>query len=236
MIDLWKPAAVVAYCNQVRSGSTLSDSGPFGLHVPLTEPRTWSQIAEHNNRWAVECDLTVTGGSIPFAPANYADGFMLTAWICPDQIKDAPFCGVRTAGNTGFMVRTTANGVLNVVRYGTGSGQISTPGVFVAGQWAHIAVSMAPTSMKLYINGAQRGPASAAALPIQGVSTIGILGLQNYYQGADGTVGGGLIGKLADLCIWPRLLSDAEISWLSRTRNNILANQAPGLPLSRMVN
>lgn len=78
-----------------------------------------------------------------------------------------------------------------------------------------------------------------SATPILGVSTLGVLGIQSFYQGAGGIVGGGLVGKLADMCIWPRILTTEEIVWLANPRNNILAlsarRLAPRAIMSRQI-
>lgn len=233
-VELWKPDAVVAYCS--GEDDVLIDSGPHRVNATLPQSRTWSIVAGHRNRHSVLCDDTTSGTAIPFDPSLYAEGFTVTCWVKPSSIKDAPICGVRTAANGGFMIRITSLGVLNVVRYGSGSGQISTPGVFSAGVWTHFAAYMEPTSMALFINGVRRGPTSAPGTPIVGVTSIGVLGTQSFYQGAGGVVGGGYYGELADLCIWPKIIGTEEISWLANPRNNILSIPRAGFPLSRLAN
>lgn len=233
-VALWKPDAVFAYCS--GTGNLLIDSGPHRLDVILPQPRTWNLIPGHLNRLAVVCDAATTGGPVAFTPESYEEGFTVTAWLKPSTIKDAPICGVRTASNTGFIIRVTSNAVLNALRYGASAGTISTPAVFSAGEWTHFAVHMAPANMALFINGVRRGPFSADATAIIGVSTIGVLGFQNFYQGAGGVVSGGFEGEIADLCIWPKILDGDEIDWLAKPRHNILSIPRAGFPLSRILN
>lgn len=232
MINLWKPAALAAYCNQGRNGSTLLDSGMLGRNATLTKSGTWSQVVNHKDRWAIDLDGEQYG-SVPSVGFGYTANLTVTAWVCPSVYGTMlGVCGHRP-GTGGFYVQL-AGSQLQATTYAVGN-TIRTVGTYSPNTWHHIAVRFTAASTTIFWDGAIVGtPSTFGLIPLSHASSpIRIWAI----EGTTGVVIRPFLGMGADLCLWPGNLTDSEIKWLATPGNNVLnLPVASGFPLSRLVN
>lgn len=229
MNNLWKPAALAAYCNQGRSGSSLVDSGILGRTASLAQIGSWSQITGHKDRWAIDLD-GAQYGSILRSELGITTTLTVTAWICPDVYSRVSYiCGNRTTGG-GFVIELNQNGVRTV---GYWTANVSRSVSWQPHVWQHLAVRFTPSTTTFFWNGSQLGSVANTSI------SVGEDAPFRLWAGefAAGTAGVPFIGKGADLCFWPVVLTDAEIKWLANPNNNVLLpSGSRGFPMSRLVN
>lgn len=229
MSNLWKPAALAAYCNQGRSGSSLVDSGMRYADATLQKPGSWSQIAGHRDRWALELDGTQYG-SVANASLGWTSNLTITAWVYVPSLGLARnVCGSRGSG--GFNFEINPNGV-RFIGYSTGTTVRSI--AYDGDSWHHVAARCTATTTTIFWNGLQVGAVSGFGLVALSSETMRI----GAGSGSGDTVTSPFVGKIADMIFWPGNLADDDIAWLANPANNPVQVPAVnrGFPMSRLVN
>lgn len=235
MSNLWKPAALAAYCNQGRSGSSLVDSGPNGRTATLQSAGSWSQIAGHKDRWGLGLD-GVQYATAPTTLGNfsYSPTLAITAWIAPASYAgNNNICGNRGATG-GFLFRLTPT-TISFIPFGNASREASLPSGLQPNEWHHVAVRCvaSPIEISFFWDGVLRQSYTSGNIGlIPALGTASPMHLWNVDTGTTViTPGAPFSGQGADLCFWNYLAND-DIAWLANPANNVVqlpSGQSPHL-------
>lgn len=241
MSNLWKPAALAAYCNQGRSGSSLADSGPNGRTATLQSTGSWSQIAGHKDRWAIDVGGTQYA-TVPTTGTGltYGSTLTITAWIAPASYASTlNLCGNRgSSGGFVFQIRTTG---IHFQSFGSAARETSLPSGLQPNEWHHVAVRCvaSPIEISLFWDGVLKQSWTSGSIGLN--PALGTSAPMHLWSVDSGTTvitpGTPFSGQGADLCFW-NYLADADIAWLANPANNVahVPTGNRGFPLSRLVN
>lgn len=151
-------------------------------------------------------NLLVTSTPVTAVPIS------ISAWVYADALT-ADHCIVSIRDNTGFnyfSLYSNSSGTIAAQTIGTTA---TTSSSIATGKWYHVAaVFSAVNSRAVYINGGSKGTGSGSSTPT-GIDRI--------------SVGAGYVsfatkywnGKIAEVGIWNKALSDADVLALSKRRS-----------------
>lgn len=164
--------------------------------------------------------------SLPALRDDFSGGFTLEVWVRFAGVKASEcICdlGNGAGGDSLILARQgSEEAVVLQVSRGTSQSSLATPAGSVAScTWTHLAASVASDGRAtIYVNG---GVAASGTLPLP---RAGISRAQSYIGRSGSVSGRELFGQLADLRIWTRARSQAEIAGAADTPPR---GDAPGL-------
>lgn len=150
--------------------------------------------------------------SLPTLRDDFSSGFTIEVWVRFAGVKaNECICdlGNGTGGDSLILARQSSErAVVLQVSRGTSTGSLATPaGSVTSGTWTHLSATVASDGRAtIYLNGSVAA-SGTLPLPRAGISRA------KSYIGRSGSVSGReLFGQLADLRIWTRARSQAEIA------------------------
>jgi hypothetical protein len=210
-----------------KSGTTVHDSSGNGKHGRLVEGPTWTPGKINGALHFSSTFLTNEHVSIPNADAVraavHSGQYSISCWAYPERVPD------QDPRNTGEgLVFTDYRGLSwNMSQRffmgyyaGSGDNRWAKSSVHSPGKWYHVAgtVDSSQGTTKIYVNGKHEGTASfTAGNKDTGTGNTLLFGIgnPNYPSGQYGNFREAYKGKIDDVRIYNRTLSDAEIAMLA---------------------
>ncbi len=195
---------VAAYGFDEGSGTTVGDSSGNG-HSGVISGTTWTTSGKYGNALS----FNGTNSYVSVANPNLPTGdYTWSAWINPNQTST--FRGIMVSHGTGPGQLEMDIDSGRVVIYTNDSQRIVSATIISTGVWTHLALSRAGSTIRLYLNGNQdpNTGTDAAAQNFQGCPLL--IGVDND-SGCTGSLNGFFDGRIDEVRIYSRALSQAEI-------------------------
>ena len=152
--------------------------------------------------------------------------FSIALWVFADTTGESDWYAEGNTGNNNAMLRlvTYNPGTMTLLfnaRNTDGSGEIALTATAVpTGEWVHLAVTRTGTTFALYINGAKTSP-GATTMPNAITRNTTDLGVWRRLAPV-----GYVDGKLEDVRVFNRLLSDEEVAILAAGYRGPMGSEA----------
>ncbi len=232
----------------LRSSTSMGDISSNAHHGTITPGASAGFVADQHGQAtkAYDFDAVNNGTKVSLASSStmfnpYTDEFTISFWFRPDWNYTEDVEHSFLSGGTGYFYATTpwftilkrqnGNGNAFVMDWGTGQtnlrrAEINNPTFFQAGQWVHIVWTKTGTNSvgteKLYANGILQTLSAWTDGTISSAPTFS----NNYYFGGDPANSSGTDGRVSDLRIYKRALSQAEVTLLAESYNPKLSTSS----------
>ncbi|MBL9103714.1 MAG: RICIN domain-containing protein [Myxococcales bacterium] len=214
-------------------GDTVFDAGPAGLHLRVKDVVRRARPGGPDGPTIADMPLTLAGGAVQCGTQPLGLGSVLTieAWIWVERVDGdmAAIVGKWAQGADDELLFAVAADLRLVFGWRTGdAGAYGTPGwdhqfsagKVVAGRWTHVAAVREGRVIRFFCDGVKIGEGERAdELPLRP-------GGAPLCLGSERGVTRGFTGSLAEVRVWSRARSEAE---LGATWRRPAAGDEPGL-------
>ncbi|WP_233214590.1 LamG-like jellyroll fold domain-containing protein [Rhodopirellula bahusiensis] len=140
---------------------------------------------------------------------DFSGDFTVSFWYNADALQaDSTRLIGSHDGSDGFSIYTNSDGSLNLFLQGstTSATSLATSGFVADGNWHHVTATRSGNDLRLYVDGTSSGPTTSNVGVVDVSSTVTI--------GGSSVAGTDYEGKLDDVRIYTRALSDDDIDTL----------------------
>lgn len=150
-------------------------------------------------------DFTPSQVTNSTTPLSLVNNLTFSLWVKIDTNQGQGWISQRDLGDNDWQIGSTADGVLNTYLWGLNTALCGTPAGFIGtGSWTHIVTTYDGSSHKIWRNGVLNTTCSRTG-------NVDI-GADDFHFGVDYIGQNYLDGKLDEIGIWNRTLSNTEIS------------------------
>ncbi len=186
------------------TGSSISDSSGYGNGGTVTGSPLWS--TGHSGT-ALELSGSTQYASVPYNALydfNQSGGFTVSAWIkLTSGVSSLRFVLTQGYGERGWYLAIDENNKLKAAYNSPSYGTLSGSSALSSDVWHHVALSYAPSAIKLYVDG-QAIATDSTTTQMPAINTAGPFLIGNRWSN-------GFAGSIDEVRVYNRALSLSEV-------------------------